>query len=139
MAWKEIVTEQLRRHEGTKRLPYTDTKGKLTIGVGRNLTDRGLRQDEIEMLLEHDILDAEDDARALCGNPCFDALSDTRKAVVVNMAFNLGLTKLRKFLKFLAALKAGRHQEAAREMRDSQWAKEVKGRADELITLYERG
>lgn len=139
MDWKEIVTEQLRRHEGVKRLPYTDTKGKLTIGCGRNLTDKGIRQDEIETLLAHDILDAEDDARALCGNACFDALSDMRKAVVVNMAFNLGLTKLRKFVKFLAAIRTGQHQAAAREMRDSQWAKDVKGRADELITLYERG
>lgn len=139
MTWREMVEEQLVRHEGVERFPYTDTKGKWTVGVGRNLTDKGLRRDEINILLAHDIADAEDDARALLGNVCFDGLSDARKAVIVNMAFNLGVTKLRKFVKLLAALKDRRYLDAAHEMRHSVWATDVKGRADELITIMERG
>lgn len=139
MTWREMVVEQLTKHEGVKRFPYTDTVGKLTIGVGRNLTDKGLRPEEIAILLDHDVADAEDDARALVGNACFNALSDVRKAVVVNMAFNLGVTRLRKFVQMLAAMKDGRHRDVAMEMRQSKWAQDVKGRAEELATLYERG
>ena len=137
--WKKIVVEQLKRHEGVTRLPYVDTVGKTTIGCGRNLTDKGLRADEIEMLLQHDISDAEDDAKALLSDVVFDGLTDVRKAVMVNMAFNLGLVRLRQFKTTIAAVKAGRYGEAAAGMRDSVWATQVKGRATELADLMEKG
>jgi len=137
--WKDIVNAQLTRHEGVKRFPYVDTVGKTTIGCGRNLTDKGLRADEIEMLLRHDISDAEDDARALLTDTIFDGLSDNRKAVMVNMAFNLGLTKLRKFTTTLAAIKARRYGDAGIAMRQSLWAAQVGQRAIELAKLMEVG
>ena len=139
MTWHEIVTEQLIRHEEKRSKPYPDSKGLITIGIGRCLDKKPLKDAEIMFLFEYDLADAEDDARALLGDPCFEALSDVRKAVVVNMAFNLGLPKLRKFVKFIAAVKAGQWSNAAKEMRDSDWSKDVKGRADELIALMERG
>lgn len=139
MTWREIVTEQLIRHEDKRSRLYQDSKMLWTIGIGRCIDRKPLKESEIMFLFEHDLADAEDDARALLGNATFDRLSDHRKAVVVNMAFNLGVTKLRKFVKFLAALKDQRWHDAAVEMRNSQWSVEVKGRADELIALMERG
>ena len=41
----------VQRHEGRRQFPYYDTRGKLTVAVGRNLTDRGLADDEIEFLV----------------------------------------------------------------------------------------
>jgi len=137
--WITGVREQLRRQEGVKRCAYVDTVGKTSVGVGRNLTDKGLSPDEIDLLLTNDINDAEDDARRLLTDAVFDALSEARKAVMVNMAFNLGYARLSRFSAMLGALKNGRYQDAAREMRNSAWATQVKGRAEELAVLMERG
>jgi len=139
MTWKETVREQLKRMEGVTRFAYIDTKGKTSVGVGRNLTDKGISGTEIELLLTNDITDAEDDARRLLSDSGFEALTDTRKTVLVNMAFNLGYARLSRFTAMLGALKAGRYQDAAREMRNSAWATQVKTRAEELATLMEKG
>lgn len=137
--WKTLVADQLERMEGIKQFPYTDTVGKVSVGVGRNLTDQGLSHDEIDLLLTNDLAHAEDDARALLSDAVFDGLSDARKAVMVNMAFNLGLTKLRKFVVFLAAVKEGRYQDAGAAMLQSTWATQVKARATELSGLMASG
>lgn len=143
--WKDIVREQLKRHEGTgvktsnRLLPYVDTVGKTTIGWGRNLSSNGISKDEAELLLTNDIVDAEDDARRLLSDGIFEALSEVRKAVIVNMAFNLGYARLSRFSKMLGAIKDKRNRDAAREMRESAWATQVKGRATELADLWEQG
>ena len=139
MAWTDLVREQLQRMEGTKQHPYLDTVGKTTIGCGRNLTDKGLSEAEIDLLLAHDIADAEEDARHLLSDAVFGALTDTRKAVLVNMAFNLGYKRLAKFSHMLLAVKAGDYRRAAAAMLDSKWATQVGARAQELSRLMERG
>lgn len=141
MRWDAAAREQLRRHEGVRAKPYPDTSDppKLTVGIGRCLTTKPLKPCEIEFLFEQDFQDAEDDARALVGDSVFDALSDARKAVMVNMAFNLGLTGLRKFVRFLAAVKEARYRDAAKEMLGSLWAQQVKDRAFELAKQMETG
>ena len=139
LMWRDKVSEQLKRMEGVKRFSYIDSVGKTTVGCGRNLTDKGLSTLEIAFLLMNDLADAEDDARRLLSDSLFDALTDARKSVIVNMAFNLGYARLSRFTAMLGALRAGRYHEAAREMRNSVWATQVKGRAEELATLMEKG
>ena len=41
--------------EGTQLEPYLDTVGKLTIGIGRNLSDCGIRLDEAELMFQNDL------------------------------------------------------------------------------------
>lgn len=113
--------------------------GKSTIGWGRNLEDKGITQAEAELLLSNDVHDAEDDARALLGDGVFELLTDTRKAVMVNMAFNLGLTRLRKFVIMLKAIKEGRNLDAATAMLSSKWAEQVGVRAKDLAQLWRDG
>lgn len=132
-----LTREQLIRHEGLKLLPYVDSVGKLTIGVGRNLTDRGLSYDEALILLSNDIIIAERNARTLC--PTYANLSDARQQVLTNMSFNLGWSRLSKFVKMFAAIAAGDFALAAKEMLDSKWAKQVGGRADELAKMMKEG
>lgn len=139
MRWDAAAREQLRRHEGVRAEPYVDTQGKLTIGVGRCLSTKPLKLCEIEFLFEQDFQDAEEDAQALIGDSVFDRLSDARKAVLVNMAFNLGLTGLRKFVRFLQAVKDARYKDAAKEMLGSLWAQQVRDRAFELAKQMELG
>ena len=137
MSHIDIVREQLKMDEGVKAKPYHCTAGKLTIGVGRNLEDVGLSPYEINVLLENDITRSEADCKALF--PSYDTLSDNRKAVLINMAFNLGKDRLSKFQMFRGAVMAKAWEQAATEMLNSQWAKQVGPRAQRLAKQMREG
>ena len=130
MNYIDILHKQLPIDEGVRDKPYRDTVGKMTIGVGRNLDDVGLSKSEIYFLLDNDIAAAEESARAILDN--FDELSDARKAVVVNMAFNLGRTRLAGFTNTMQAIRDGRWGDAADGMLASKWAQQVGARAIRL-------
>ena len=124
----DSLLDQLKRHEGVEYKPYVDTVGKMTIGVGRNLDDNGLRDNEIEFLLMNDIAAVMDEAQSY---DWYKSLSEVRKGVIINMMFNLGKPRFDKFEKF-QALAEGDYQKASEEMLDSRWAKQVGNRAVEL-------
>jgi lysozyme len=134
--WRDTLAMQLRVDEGVRAKPYADTVGKTTIGVGRNLTDVGLRPDEIDYLLANDMREAETLARTLIQN--FEALSDARKTAVTDMAFNLG-RKLMGFAQTLAAIREERWDDAAQAMLDSKWAQQVGERAQRLAKAMREG
>ena len=119
--------------EGLQLKPYKDTEGKLTIGVGRNLDDRGLSSAEVMFLLENDIKDAVGGAYGLVIN--FDSLSDNRKIVLVSMVFQMGKTGVSKFRNMLRAINIEDFDMAAREMLDSLWAKQTPNRAKRLSEM----
>jgi lysozyme len=128
--WITNIYSQLRRDEGIRSHPYTDTEGKLTIGVGRNLTDKGLSQREIDFLLGNDVNEMLEGLQSRL--PWFAALDPARQGVILNMAFNMGIAGLDGFPRFLQAVAQGNWETAADEMRDSLWAKEVGERAVRL-------
>lgn len=130
------VIAQLKIHEGCETHPYTDTVGKITIGVGRNLTDRGLSEDEIALLLMNDLRIVEAELDAVL--PSWHLLTDNRQAVLVDMMFNLGRPRFLQFKKFLSALAEGEYETAAAEMLDSRWARQVGRRADTLARMMGR-
>lgn len=135
MTYLDILRDQLPIDEGKRRLPYKDSVGKLSIGIGRNLDDVGVRPDEIALMLENDIKDAEVLARKLVS---FDALTEARKAAVVNMAFNMG-PKLEGFKQTLLAINEGRYEDAAKGMLQSVWAQQVGERAKRLARAMSEG
>lgn len=122
--------DQLKIDEGLRLKPYRCTANKLTIGYGRNLDDVGISKAEAECMLETDIREAEN--ACLHAFPWFAELTEPRQDVIVNMCFNLGLTRLLGFKKFLKAMSLGDYATAAKEMMDSRWAKQVGSRADRL-------
>jgi lysozyme len=127
----------LIRDEGMRLKPYRCTAGKLTIGVGRNLDDRGISREEAETLLDHDIAAiAADFDRAL---PWWRGLSEARQRALVNMGFNLGLTRLMGFKQMLAALERGDTATAAAQALDSTWATQVGARAQRIAALLRAG
>ena len=130
----EIVTPLVKLHEGLRLLPYRCTAGKLTIGWGRNLDDRGIDLDEAEYLLRKDLLLAEKDAKTFAGEG-WNSLSEVRKAVLIDMAFNLGSSRLSAFKKFKASLDGRDYERAAKEMLDSRWAVQVGRRATKLSEM----
>ena len=124
------LKETLIRHEGIRLKPYKDSMGKITIGIGRNLDDMGISTEEAGLMFLNDLDRVE---RELLTNfKWLPALSDVRQEVLMNMCFNLGITKLKKIVDFLSAVEDGDWTIAAIEMRDSLWATQVGQRAEEL-------
>lgn len=132
-----MLKEQLIRHEGLKFKPYKCTADKLTIGVGHNLDDKGLSYYIINLILEEDIQDCISD---LNNNiPWWINLDGVRRAVLVNMCFNLGINRLLKFKKTLSLIQDNKFEEASIEMLNSLWAKQVGKRAVELSDQLRTG
>ena len=131
------LRSQLTAHEGRRSRPYTDTVGKLTIGVGRNLTDKGLSDGEIDVLLTNDIAECASDL-ALTYD-WFIGMSQPRQFALIDMRFNLGKAGLAGFQKFLHALAVKNYEEAAREMLASRWAQQVGKRTDDLAKMMRDG
>lgn len=127
------LTADLKRDEGLRLKPYRDTVGKLTVGIGRNLDDVGISEAEAEYLLQQDIDRTMAEMDRLM--PWWRGLDDTRKRVLINMGFNLGVPGLMKFKNTLAAVKEGRYADAADGMLASKWAKQVGDRAIRLADL----
>ena len=129
--------KRLSLDEGVRAKPYRCTAGKLTIGIGRNLDDRGLSEQEIKYLFLNDVTLSVEECRRLL--PTFNSLSDVRQEVLVNMMFNLGYSRLSQFKKFLAAIGREDWSDAAVQMLDSKWATQVGARATRLATAMWTG
>lgn len=125
------LLNQLKRHEGLRLKPYKCSAGKLTIGYGRNIEDKGITKIEAEHLLLHDVKGTEQELRRKIPR-LMDELNTARSDVLINMAFNMGVNGLLKFKKMIKALDDNDYDEACLQMMDSRWAIQVGSRADEL-------
>lgn len=131
------ISNELVRDEGLKLKPYRCTAGKLTIGIGRNIEDRGITEAEAYYLLQNDIL-------ACCQSldktlPWWRKLSDARQRALVNMRFNLGEAGLLAFRFTLRALQEGRWQDAHNGALASKWASQVGDRAKRIAEAFLHG
>jgi lysozyme len=134
---RDTLMQELVRDEAVRLKPYRCTAGKLTIGVGRNIDDRGITNAEAMHLLNNDVAICEADLTKILPN--WRELSDSRQRVMLNMVFNLGRDRLSKFTKFIGCMKMGDFEGAAREMMDSAWATQVGQRAVRLRDMMLRG
>lgn len=124
------LEDQLITHEGLELKPYQCTADKLTIGVGRNIEDRGITEDEARYLLKNDIKIVEDEL--LSKKPMVAELDAVRQRVLVDMGFNLGIPTLLKFQNMWLAIEQEDFIQASIEMMDSRWARQVGQRAHRL-------
>jgi len=131
------LEDQLIDHEGLELKPYRCTAEKLTIGVGRNIEDRGITEDEARYLLKNDIKIVEDEL--LEKKPVVAGLDAVRQRVLVDMGFNLGIPTLLKFQNMWNAIEEEDFQTAADEAMDSRWAKQVGRRAERLCQAMATG
>lgn len=123
---------QLKRHEGFSKYPYKDTVQKLTIGYGRNLDDVGISEEESEFMLTHDVEISKNEVQKILSALKIPEPHLHRKHVLYNMMFNLGYNRFLNFVKMLKAIKEQDYEQAAKEMLDSRWARQVGKRATEL-------
>jgi lysozyme len=130
------LIENLKRHEGLRLKPYLCSEGKITIGFGRNLEDMGISEKEAEMLLMSDIQRCYEELDVFSW---FHDLDQVRQEAMVNMLFNLGLPTFLEFKRTLKFMAEGAYSQAAEEMLDSKWARQVGDRATELAYMVETG
>ena len=156
----EDVRDKLRasvmEHEGCRLMADRDPLGILTIGYGHNLqtadvalhvklvdeaggdeTAIVITQDTADRLLDNDLACAEDDVRRAL--PWAVSLDPCRKAVLVEMAFQLGIGGLLRFVKMLRAARRGDHAEAAAQMLDSTWHHQTPARVETLAGRMRSG
>ena len=92
MTYHHFIDDKARQliksHEGVRMTPYIDTVGKCTIGVGRNLTDRGLTVEEVERLFETDFKLAKHILDIWLAD--WQSYPASVQMALLSMAFNLG-------------------------------------------------
>lgn len=132
MNYKKIKN-QLINHEGMRLKPYKCSAGKLTIGIGRNLDDRGITNEEAIYLFYNDIVRCENDLKGLFSN--WNDYPENIQMVLMDMRFQLGGRGLRGFRLMIRAVYNRDWQEMIRQMKDSKWYKQTPNRAKDLIEL----
>ena len=136
------LREELKTDEGCKYEIYLDHLGLPTFGIGHLVTERdpeyqkevGTVVDEIRVneVFEQDIQVTVDECKILFVD--WSNLPEEVKLITANMMFNMGRPRLSKFKKMIQAIKDGDWLEAANQMKDSRWYKQVTNRADRLIS-----
>ena len=137
------LREMIKRHEGLKLHSYRCPAGRLTIGYGHNLEAHGeadpgvITMQQAEAYLDEDIANARKQCMSLVG---WDELGEVRRAVLIDMCFQMGFGGLKGFPRMLHWIAKGYYQQAAIEMADSTWAKnQTPGRAKELALMMSTG
>ncbi len=129
------IKEMIKKHEGYRPFVYYDSVGFPTGGYGHAFLDRSpISHDVAVLLFEEDFDRAKKDYNKLNLE-----LDPVRRAVIIDMLFNLGLTKFMGFINMVQALKNGNFDKAADEMMDSKWATQVKNRAFRLTHMMKTG
>ena len=154
---RDELVKMVALHEGIVLNVYQDHLGINTVGIGRNLDDRGITDGELLFMNKtiDDVYDdglTEEEAYYLCMNdiaivekelldskPIVNQLSAVRQMVLVDMAFNMGVPRLRLFKNMWMAIEKVNYPLACSEMLDSKWANQVGKRAVRLSEAMKNG
>jgi len=136
----EVLKQQLIEDEGCEYEIYLDHLGYKTCGIGHlcratdpeNNLEVGdpVSVERVNELFAEDIEKVLDDCTILYDN--FYELPEEAQLIIANMMFNLGRPRLSAFKKMKAAVDDHNWIEAAIQMEDSKWAKQVPNRANRL-------
>lgn len=137
----EQLREQLEVDEGCVYEIYNDHLGYATFGIGHLVTESDPEQgqslgtpvssDRVAEAFESDIQSVLRDCNILYSD--FDGLPEEAQQVIANMMFNLGRPRLSKFAGMKRGVDARDWNQAADEMVDSAWYRQVTNRADRLV------
>lgn len=134
---RQKLKNLLVQHESYRQFPYADTTGNLTVGIGRNLSSRGISSTEALSLLDDDIFYFTSKLAHLV--PCFNGLDDNRKIVLVDMCFNLGVNGFLGFKRMLEALERNDFNAAADAIMDSKASEQCGERYQQLAFIMRTG
>ena len=154
---RDELVKMIAIHEGIVLNVYQDHLGIDTVGIGRNLEDRGITDGELSYINKtmDDIYDnglTEEEAYYLCMNdiaivekellankPIVNQLNDVRQMVLIDMAFNMGVPRLMKFVNMWLAIEKVNYPLACEGDDDSRWASQVGNRAMKLSLAMKNG
>ena len=138
----EKLRVELEEDEGCKYEIYLDHLGYPTFGIGHLVTkddeEHGeevgteVSAERVAEVFEQDIEVTLDECQRLYED--FDNLPDEVQLIIANMMFNMGRPRLSQFKGMKAGVDARDWNQAADEMVDSRWYKQVTNRADRLVT-----
>jgi lysozyme len=142
------LRQTIKEEEGLRLFTYLCPAGKKTIGYGHNLQaspllpyiaefhakHKVITPCMAECQLDHDITMAEASARRAFSN--FDWLPNNKQRVLIEMAYNMGERSLNSFLKLRGCVLRKEYKQAAEEMLNSLWAKQVPDRANRLVKQW---
>lgn len=155
MDYRVKYQKMLIRDEDLRLRAYLCPQGFWTIGVGRNLSARGVsasrlllyrtvgisRQQALDWL-DEDVRQAERDCSAIFGDPLFDSWSENRRLGWVNFLFNTGRKTALTFTNTLAYARGGHWPRVKAHLKDSLWYRQVgpkypghDNRADRVIAM----
>lgn len=132
MSFESDLIKQIKEHEGLVLKPYKCTANKLTIGYGHNLEDNGLSKTACEFILFEDIDEAKKNLYAVFTKKFFENLSNNQKIALIDMMFNLGLSRFLTFKKFILAVKNKDFIKASAEIINSRAYQQNKKRYKKL-------
>lgn len=130
------IKTRIKNHEGCRLKPYVDTVGKTTIGYGRNLEDNGITKEEADFLFNNDFNRCQ---IQLTQYPWYTQQPQAIQDALLDMCFNLGITRLLGFKKMIQAIQERDYTKAAIEALDSKWATQVPNRAKDIALLIRQG
>jgi len=139
-----LLRNRIKLHEGLRLEPYLCPAGAWTIGYGHKIRKHEkfmrLTIDKAERLLDADIETAEAEARSLFPESTYKNFTKNRRDVLTELVFNLGLTRFRGFKRMISAINGGDWQQAAAELEDSKWYRQVgPNRGNTLVDLLREG
>ena len=129
------VVAWIKNYEGFQDHPYLDTRKHVNIGWGRNL-ENGISVDEAELMFQNDLNRS---IKELEQYAWYQIQPQNVKNALINMNFNLGITKLIEFTHMITALINRDYTQAATEALNSDWAKEVGQRAKDIALMIRQG
>ena len=135
-AFKARLKQLIVSHEDSRNYPYTDTKGNITIGIGYNLSARGLPDTWINQQYDEDVEYFDQQLRH--DFPWYDGLIDVRKMVLIDMCFRCYKTFC-TFHKLIFALELRNNDKAADEILNSLYAEQAPNRALENANIMRSG
>jgi len=116
----EAIRNRLVLEEGLKLTPYKCTANKLSIGVGRNIEDRGISNETAMQMLDEDIDIMVNELHQNLS--WFDKQNDAIQGVLIDLCFNMGISRLLMFVQTLKLIEQGQYAMAADELLDSKYA-----------------
>jgi len=131
----EELKEEIKLHEGYRDTVYLDSLSKKTVGFGHLCVEDHWEDDKqydkkyLEEIFEKDFNIALNDAnKILEGKP----VNHIAREVIIELVFNIGMPRTKKFVKCLAALDKEDYNEAGNQILHSLYARQVPVRAGKL-------
>lgn len=130
------IKKWIKNNEGLRLKLYKDTVNKWTVGYGRNIEDNGISKEEADFMFDNDFARCQ---KELSIYSWYINQPENVQAALMNMCFNLGISRLLGFRKMIASLNAKDYTTASIEALDSKWATQVGQRAKDVALMMRQG